>query len=83
MRQSPEMEIVNIHFHWGFWAKSQEFSGLMFLPKFSAFLQGAIHEQTSLIDCFVEISETIGEVWFSVRARTFKCIWGPSIDSKE
>ncbi len=28
----PEMEFVNVHFHWGFWAKSREFSDLRFLP---------------------------------------------------
>jgi hypothetical protein len=37
-----------------------------------------MHEQelefSSLIDCFVEISETIWVVWFSVRFSSFRCI---------
>ncbi len=28
----PEMEFVKVHFHWGFWVKSREFSDLRFLP---------------------------------------------------
>jgi hypothetical protein len=28
----PEVEFVNVYFHWGFWAKSREFSDLRFLP---------------------------------------------------
>ncbi len=30
--QRLEVEFVNEHFHWGFWAKSREFSDLRFLP---------------------------------------------------
>jgi hypothetical protein len=42
-------------------------------------------EFSSLVDCFVWISETIGTVWFSVWLYSFQCIfnccflWGQDV----
>ncbi len=46
---------------------------LLFLPFYKMLFMNKL-EFTSLVDCFVRISETIRVVWFSVRFSSFPCI---------